>query len=317
MEVDDLTVPHRRSHAAVYRLAGCSQFYFDPPEPAGALTEHVWEVTAECLGLLDEVNRWIGPLDTRPRALGDLEQVRDALRRDRAPAWAQFDSVALRAFSQPDPPRQQFSLVLPAPGSRQRFASLVMGERPSTLRRNAEAVVERVLRHASALQPHVGLVGFGLMSEPWMEPHHVESAWPYLERYPGLQLPYQLEWGADEAGIPGIDWLTVLGERPLALLGGPTELRQRLEATAEVLGAPTPQVLDYACGVVVRACETPQLGDAETEGAPAGYRTVDAALRPLRWDGRSTRPSALLKVREKANGITPAEATRLWAARFE
>ena len=58
----------------------------------------------------------------------------------------------------------------------------------------------------------------------------------------------------------------------------------------------------------------PKLGDSEGEGAPLGYRVVDAALRPLRWDGRSSRRSALLKA---PPGVDPEHATLRWARRFE
>lgn len=239
MHLDELTVPSRWSGKPVYRLAGCSRFSFDPPGSAGESFETLWSVTAECLELLDEASHWIGPLNTRPKALGtSLALLREALEQERDRAFAQFEALGLRVFSTPDPPRQQLSLTLPKPDSRQRFADLVMGERPSISLQQPDLVVERTLRHASALRPHVGLVGFGLMSETWMEPHHVDSAWPYMQRYPGLQLPYRLEWGADGVGIPGVDWLTVLGAGPLSLMGGEAGLRRRLDDAAAQLGAP-------------------------------------------------------------------------------
>lgn len=318
MELDDLTVPSRWSDAPVYRLAGCSQFYFDHDGSAGEPSDPVWDVAAECLGSLDEATHWIGPLNTRKRKLGaDLTDVRATLQRSWGEACARFGTVSMRAFSRPDPPRQQLSLSLPCPGSRDPRAVLVTGELPSLFLTQPEVVVERVLHRASILRPRVGLVGFSLMSETWMEPHHVDSALPYLERYPGLSLPYQLEWGADGAGIPGIDWLTVLGTDALGLAGGVAELRARLEDAAGATGTPVPEVLEYPGGVVVRAGGTPQLADhPETGGAPRGYRAVDAALRPLRWDGRSPRPSAQLKV-GRIKGIDPAEVTHRWVTRFE
>lgn len=254
MHLDELTVPSRWSGKPVYRLAGCSRFSFDPPGSAGESFETLWSVTAECLELLDEASHWIGPLNTRPKALGtSLTLLREVLEQERDRAFAQFEAVGLRVFSTPDPPRQQLSLTLPKPDSRQRFADLVMGERPSISLQQPDLVVERTLRHVSALRPYVGLVGFGLMSETWMEPHHVDSAWPYMQRYPGLQLPYRLEWGADGAGIPGVDWLTVLGAGPLSLMGGEAGLRRRLDSAAAQVGAPAPQLLEYDGGVVVRA----------------------------------------------------------------
>lgn len=318
MEFDDLTVTSRWSDAPVYRLAGCSQFYFDYGGSAVESFSPVWDVTVECLRSLDEATGWIGPLDTRQQELGtDLADVRNAIQQGWGEACSRFGTVSLRVFSTPDPPRQQLSLSLPCSGSRDRWAMLVTGERPSRFVNDADLVVERVLRHASILRPHLGLIGFGLMSEPWMEPHHVASALPYLEQYPGLSLPYRLEWGADGAGIPGIDWLTVLGEGPLALAGGITRLRTRLTEAGEALGVGAPEVIEYPGGIVVRAGRTPRLtNDPETGGAPVEYRAVDAALRQLRWDGRSSKPSALLKV-GTLKGIDPAEVTRRWATRFE
>lgn len=317
MDVDDLTVPSRWSGKPVYRLAGCSQFYFAHDGLAGESFDRVWTAAAECLESLDEASHWIGPLDTRTRKIGaDAAAVRDAIEQGWDDACARFGAVTLRAFSRPDPPRQQLSLSLPRPDSREPWAALVTGDRPSRLVAHPDAAVERTLRHASALRPHVGLVGFGLMSEPWMEPHHAESALPFLERYPGLNLPYRLEWGADGAGIPGVDWLTVLGERPLALAGGIAGLRTRLQDAAEALAVPAPEVLEYPGGAIVRAGQVPQLDDPETGGAPRAYRAVDAALRALRWTGRSPKPGALLKV-GGLKGIDPAEATHRWVTRFD
>lgn len=316
MDLDDLTVPHRWSGTPVYRLAAGTQYYFACDREAGVPFESVWTVAADCLASLDEVTHWIGPLDTRVRTLGDPSRVRAALERDREQAWAQSESLTLRAFSRPDPPRQQFGLALPAPWNRDPRARLVVGDRPSRFVTDADAVVDTVVRQARLLRPHAGFVGFTLLSEPWMEPHHVASALPYLERHPGLNLPYMLEWGAAGAGIPGVDWLTVLGEAPLALIGGVQALRRRLADAAHVVRVPAPVLLEYDGGVVIRAGATPQLGDTAADGAPAAYRAVDAALRPLRWDGRSTSPNALLKV-GRVKGLDPVEETRRWATRFE
>lgn len=317
VRLDELTVTHPHSGRPVYRLAGCSQLFFAPPgSPGAASFEELWDVTAECLALRDEAMYWIGPLGADPRRLpGGLSPVRDALADERDEAFARYGAMNLRVWSHPDPPRQQFSLAVPSPDSRERFAQLVMGERPSVLIRQPEIVVERAIRQARLLRPHAGLIGFGLMSQTWMEAHHADSAWPFLQRYPGLQLPYQLTWGADGAGIPAVDWLTLLGDRPLALLGGVDGVRRRLSASAEALCASVPQVLEYEGGAMVRAGDTPKLDD--DGAAPIEYRVVDAALRPLRWDGRTSTPNRLLKVRERARGVTRAEATRRWAARFE
>ena len=318
VNLDDLTVPHRYSGDPVYRLSSCTQFFFASPGSGNGVSfEQVRDLTAECLQLLDEASHWIGPLDTRKRGLDSIDTVLEALTRDRDAALTKFAATTLRVFAQPDPPRQQLALSLPAPDASAGFAQLVIGERPSPIMHDPETVVARTLRYASALRPHVGLVGLGLMAETWMEPHQVDSAWPYLERYPGLQLPYRLEWGADGAGIPHIDWLTVLGERPLDLLGGVAELSRRLDDAADAHGAPAPQLLEYKGGVLVRASSTPLMDDGGSPGAPTGYRIVDAALRPLRWDGRSSKPNSRLKVNEKSSGLTRAEATLRWATRFE
>ena len=137
-----------------------------------------------------------------------------------------------------------------------------------------------------------------------------------LEQYPGLSLPYQLVWGAGGAGIPGIDWLTVIGDGALALAGGVEALRARLDDAAKTFGNAVPEVIGYPGGVVVRAGETPLLDDPETGRAPREYRAVDAALRELRWDGRSSKPSAQLKV-GSIKGLDPAEVTLRWVTRFE
>lgn len=317
MDIDELTVPHRFSGTPVYRLAGGAQCFFAHGAGARISLDEVWRAVVESLEPLDGLERWIGPLDARPRSLpADLGEIRAALERDGEEAMARFDAVTLRMYSQPDPPRQQLSLVLPAPEGRHPWGSLATGTAPSAFLSAPDAVVERMLRIAELLRPHTASAGLWLMSEPWMEEHHVASALPFLERHPGLNLPHRLEWGAEGRGIAGIDWLTMLGERPLELLGGADELRRRLAEAAARLGTATPEVVVYGGGALVRACQAPRLGDASAEGdgAPVEYRVVDAALRPLRWDGRSSRPNALLKV---GSGEARAEATERWATRFE
>lgn len=318
MDFDDLSVTHRLSGKPVYRLAGCSRFFFESPGNDAAAFARVWSVAAECIGMLDEASHWIGPLDNRARRFsGDLVAVRETIERDRNEANERFDGSWLRVYADPDPPRQQFTLSLNAPGSDIPFAGIVLGQRPSGFLRHPDEVVAQTLHRASALRPHVGLVGFCLLSEPGMEPQHIDSAWPYLERYPGLQLPYQLDFGAEGTGIPHIDWLTVLGAAPLEVLGGVSALRRRLEDAAGARGAFAPQLIAYDGGVIVRAGEAPQLRGAEDGAAPLEYQVVDAALRELRWDGRATKPNHVLKVSEQGNGISRTEATLRWAARFE
>ncbi len=318
MDLDELTVPHRHSGLPVYRLRGGSRFDFRPDEGDPAELDRVWPVVASALAELDGASHWIGPLDTRARPLPESPdaagELRAALREGWAAAMTEFEAVTLRVFSSPAPPRQQLSLIVPAPASREPWASLVVGESPSSFFASPEAVIERTLRGAALLRPHAGSVGLCLMSEPWMEHQHTASALPYLQRYPGLGLPHRLERGAGGSGIGGVDWLTILGEDPLELIGGIAGLRDCLREAARSLDAPEPELFGYDGGVLVRAGEMPKLGDSEGEGAPLGYRVVDAALRPLRWDGRPSRRSALLKA---PPGVDAEHATLRWARRFE
>ena len=257
MDLDELTVPHRRSGVPVYRLRGGSRFDFRAEREDAAELDRVWPVVASVLAELDGTSHWIGPLDTRVRSLPETPDAADALRSALQQGWAaamtEFEAVTLRVFSSPDPPRQQLSLIVPDPASREPWASLVVGESPSSFFASPEAVIERTLREAALLRPHAGSVGLCLMSEPWMEHQHTASALPYLQRYPGLGLPHRLEMGAGGRGIGGVDWLTILGEDPLELVGGITGLRDRLREAARSLDAPEPELLRYDGGALVRA----------------------------------------------------------------
>ena len=44
-------------------------------------------------------------------------------------------------------------------------------------------------------------------------------------------------------------------------------------------------LIPFACGVVVRACELPALGDEATGGIPDGYRTAARIIKPIRFEG--------------------------------
>ncbi|MFD1812778.1 type VI immunity family protein [Rhodococcus gannanensis] len=313
MDIDELTVAHRGSGTPVYRLTGGAQFHFRCGD-GGTPFPHSWDVTARRIEAMLRLDRWLGPIDATPRPMpSTTAPVLDVVLADRHSAEERFSAVTLRAYSTPLPPREQLTLVLPSDG-RPPWASLVTGEPPSTFRDRPDDVVEATLRDAALLRPIVGAVGFHLMSEPWMESQYTAHALPFLQRYPGLNLPHRYDWNIDGARVQSVDWLTVLGDELLSPLGGRDRLRTRLADTAERMGAPAPTVLPYDGGVVVRAGAGPQFGDSAGQGAPPSYRVVDAVVRRVRWDGIAHTPSGLLKT---ARGVDRVDATRRWAARFE
>lgn len=98
-------------------------------------------------------------------------------------------------------------------------------------------------------------------------------------RYPGLgySQPTYLREYAVEDGLVGVNWITLLGPKPLAQLGG-------LEALQTKLSAPI-DVQPLAClggGAMIIAGDKPQLGDLEAGDDIPLYKEVGHALREAR-----------------------------------
>lgn len=98
-------------------------------------------------------------------------------------------------------------------------------------------------------------------------------------RHPGINLadPASISNSAQE-GLMGVSWLTLLGPKPLAQLGGIGVLQEQLNSPIEVM--------PLACkggGAIIVAGQRPLVGDLNEGDDLPLYKTVGHALRKARY----------------------------------
>ena len=102
-------------------------------------------------------------------------------------------------------------------------------------------------------------------------------------------------------GMKCINWLTFIGTKGVAALGGS-------EALASAVGAGG-TVIPMSPGVVVQAGDIPKLGDVNRQEDLSAYFTVGHALAPF----RAVKHPAIFG----AGGIPDEAVTNAWLARFD
>jgi hypothetical protein len=161
-------------------------------------------------------------------------------------------------------------------------------------------LLELLRSWSERLSPVSGYGGLGILESPDHELAQKYHQYVFMlaRRFPGLELDRPSYHRMSlAAGIKGVNWLTVLGERWLEKLGGLGSLERHLESDAFTL-------LEFSGGVVIQAGGEPELGDVNRRLKPERYRAL----------GRVTQP---LLVRE-LHGLRgfDAESAREWLARF-
>ncbi|MGY8682689.1 type VI immunity family protein [Bradyrhizobium sp. UFLA05-153] len=146
------------------------------------------------------------------------------------------------------------------------------------------------------LQPLHGSGGICVLSpldttrEAQMAPHVRGLA----ERFPGVEVDYPASHALYlQDGIKGVNWLTCLGERWIAKLGGVSNLKSALSEELTLH--------EYAGGVLIQAGAMPQIGDA----CLPQYRRMSRLLKPVRVQDHGAFPGF------------DKEATRAWFNRFD
>jgi hypothetical protein len=135
---------------------------------------------------------------------------------------------------------------------------------------------EFVQSFAKRLRPLSGYAGIGVQ-----EALCLDSRDPYLvtvreiaERFPGLEIESpHMDANHISEGIKGVNWLTVLGDHWVQMIGGLDYLRIRLGDDFKL----TP----YDGGVMIQAGPRPQIGDVTTNRWPRHYVTLAKVLKPI------------------------------------
>lgn len=185
---------------------------------------------------------------------------------------------------------------------------------PSAVLRDADEYVALILSWSAAVRPQQGTAGFALVDEIGMAHHRRGAAWQWWERYPGLDCAVfnvQLKPGRYQS----VNWLTILGDTVINRLGGLESLQVRLHETAAERQTTPPTVHPYDGGVLIRACELPQLSDRGRGEVHPAYRAVNAALRPGRFEDYPEGPNIHLIDAPRTRNLR--QATLDWVRRFD
>lgn len=196
---------------------------------------------------------------------------------------------------------------------------------PSFVHTDPDRYLALVLDWCARVKPLHGLAGFAPVYGIGAETDHMQETWPFLARFPGLNYPLPYARAAEGQGarrISGISWLTILGDRALAALGGHAQLAARLADAWALIAdeAPHPglppgiDLHEYDGGVLIRASTHPQMGDVNMGNIPETYRTVSDALRPIRFLDYQQNPMDLIRVPRPLDAY---EETLNWLHRFD
>lgn len=141
---------------------------------------------------------------------------------------------------------------------------------------------EILQRWAEISQPIHGTFGIGLvMEEGGPRSTDMPLVFPFLKRYLGFDYPDRGLWRtasrrAEQPVIRSINWLNLLDDSRVELLGG-------IENIKEELGDSCP-VYSYDGGIIIQAGAKPELGDFNKGEMLEDYRTVAHVLKPLRFE---------------------------------
>ncbi|TWD55479.1 uncharacterized protein DUF3396 [Agrobacterium vitis] len=143
-------------------------------------------------------------------------------------------------------------------------------------------LTEVLRRWAEIGQPIHGTFGFGLiMQEGCGRGPFADLVFPFLKRFPGFDYPDLSLWRvrsepATTPVIRSINWLSLIDDDRLQLIGGIEKMRASLDVSCSIY--------TYSGGVIIQAGDEPKIGDVNRGEIPETYRSVAQLLKPLRFE---------------------------------
>jgi len=136
-------------------------------------------------------------------------------------------------------------------------------------------LTEQVLKWAEWLQPLSGHGNIVLTNAHRGETHRLwETVVKLARRFPGLDVGLPMVHSRhSQESVKGPDWLVILTDKWVKKLGG--------EATIQAALSEPFSLHPYDGGLLIRAGQAPQLGDATLELYPEHYRALAALLKPI------------------------------------
>ena len=165
---------------------------------------------------------------------------------------------------------------------------------------NPQGFVDLAVQMCRRLKFETGQCGFSLHMHVDYDSYgkHIRKI---SQRFLGVDIGTPMYWsGKLIYGLKSVNWLTLVGDRILAKIGGRDGLREKLLSDLPV------HDLDH--GVIIQAGPKPTLGDINAGDNISYYRRFSRILEPIR-----VQPEVLGRL----NDIGGRNNTRRWIARFD
>ena len=151
------------------------------------------------------------------------------------------------------------------------------------LTQQPSALPDLLLKVCQRLKPVSGYGGIGINEcvDNNIRHRYFPIVYEVAQRFPGLEPDYphfhSIYLVKGEGGIKSVNWLTVLGDRLLARLGG-------VDSVEVALAALDPRFITrrFDGGVMIQAGPHPELGAADQDDWPVLYVKLAKYLKPLR-----------------------------------
>ena len=133
------------------------------------------------------------------------------------------------------------------------------------------------LNFCRKLRPVSGYGGLGIIDSAsgMLLNEYEPTVTRIAQQFPGLEVDYPYFHTLHlNDGIKGVNWLTILGDRWLAEVGGVVALRAKLSADFVFH--------EFPGGIVIQAGSRPQMGDSAKNRLPELYVQLNAVLKPIR-----------------------------------
>ncbi|WP_162561132.1 type VI immunity family protein [Methylobacterium terrae] len=169
--------------------------------------------------------------------------------------------------------------------------------------------ISLVKRWCEWIRPSYGTAGLSVVFNEGQESLEDRlTAFPLIKRFIGLDMPESSRWYSimnrqNQRSIRTINWLTIIDETFINVLGGLQSLRNSL--TEDCLIHP------FEGGIIIQAGARPVLGDINLGLSPPAYKSVAHALKSIRFENY---PRPLLDAPAPLDSM---EETLKWIRRFD
>ncbi|MFO0546729.1 MAG: DUF3396 domain-containing protein [Polyangiaceae bacterium] len=174
--------------------------------------------------------------------------------------------------------------ALPSSKHQNTSSTIELNWNPSVWTRNYDELVQYVAEIVRDQPIAQGYVSHGFSQVNRNHAHHAK--WAAAMRFHGIDLDERIVYIHATRGLKSPAWVTIVGDRFLEKLGGRTALKFR---SSDI------DVLELGRAVLIRAGESPTLGDQNAGDRTPLLREVAEVLKPARFYGHIPVPGPFME----------------------